>query len=230
VTTLKNTIISMRRFASNAEFDAALVERLERVISGAAAAGTAVMLSGGRTPLPTYREVAVRKPTPANGLHLLFSDDRYVPADSESSNYFQSRMLVEALALPANAVLRVGTELPLEEAAADYERRIANMLKSGIRITLGLLGLGADGHTASLFNTAHLEQARGRLAIAVQRPDGLQGVSVTPDLLSQVTEPLFLVTGADKHAIVEEFLKSDSKLIARQAIAGCPKAEIWVAE
>jgi 6-phosphogluconolactonase len=224
------TIIAMRRFASKAEFDAALVERLERAISGPAAANTAVMLSGGRTPLPTYREVAVRKPTPAKGLHLLFSDDRYVPATSESSNYFQSRMLVEALGLPESAVLRVRTELSLEEAAADYDRQIADMLKSGVRLTLGLLGLGADGHTASLFNTSHLEQARGKFAIAVQRPDSLQGVSVTPEVLSQVAEPLFLVTGADKHAIVQEFLKSDSKLIARQAVAGCPKAEIWIAD
>lgn len=220
------TIIAMRRFASNAEFDAALAERLERAISGPAAANTAVMLSGGRTPLPTYREVAARKPAPAKGLHLLFSDDRYVPADSESSNYFQTRLLVDALAA---AVLRVRTELPLEEAVANYEQQLAAMLDSGVKITLGLLGLGADGHTASLFNTANLEQARDKLAIAVQRPDGLQGVSVTPRLLAQVAEPLFLVTGADKHAIVEEFLKSDSHLIARQAVAGCPKAEIWVA-
>jgi 6-phosphogluconolactonase len=223
------TIISMRRFQSNAEFDAALAERLERAISGPAAAGTAVMLSGGRTPLPAYREVAVRKPSPAKGLHLFFSDDRYVPVTSESSNYFQSRQLVDALGLPDSQVLRVRTELPLEEAADDYDRQLTRMLDLGVEITLGLLGLGADGHTASLFNAAHLEQARGKLAIAVQRPDGLQGVSVTPDLLSKVAEPLFLVAGADKHAIVEEFLKSDSKLIARQAIAGCPKAEIWVA-
>jgi 6-phosphogluconolactonase len=223
------TIIAMRRFASNAELDAALVERLERAISAPAAAGTAVMLSGGRTPLPAYREVAVRKPAPASGLHLLFSDDRYVPSNSESSNYFQSRQLVDALALPETAVLRVKTELALEAAAADYDRQLAAMLKSGVRLTLGLLGLGADGHTASLFNAAHLEQARGRLAIAVQRPDGLQGISVTPELLSQVAEPLFLVTGADKHAIVEEFLKSDSRLAARLAVAGCPKAQIWIA-
>jgi 6-phosphogluconolactonase/glucosamine-6-phosphate isomerase/deaminase len=224
------TIISMRRFTTNAEFDAALAERLQRAISGPRAANTAIMLSGGRTPLPTYREVAVRKPVAAPGLHLFFSDDRYVPATSQSSNYFQSQMLVESLALPESAVLRVRTELPLEQAAADYETRLGEMLSSGVRITLGLLGLGADGHTASLFNAGNLEQARGRLAIAVQRPDGLQGISVTPDLLSRVAEPLFLVTGADKHAIVEEFLQSDSKLTARQAVAGCEKAEIWVAQ
>jgi len=223
------TIISMRRFVSNAEFDAALVERLERAISGPASAATAVMLAGGRTPLPAYRELAVRKPKPAKGLHVLFSDDRYVPATSESSNYFQTRQLVDTLGLPDAQALRVRTELPLEEAADDYGRQLARMLDLGVTITLGLLGLGADGHTASLFNPTHLEQARGKLAIAVQRPDGLQGVSVTPGLLSKVTEPLFLVSGADKHAIVEEFLKPDSRLIARQAIASCPKAEIWIA-
>jgi 6-phosphogluconolactonase len=220
------TIIAMRRFTSNAEFDAALVERLERAVSGPSAANTAVMLSGGRTPLPAYRELAARKPTPAKGFRMLFSDDRYVPATSESSNYFQTRPLVEALAVPT---LRVRTELPVEEAAADYARQLAAMLSDGVRITLGLLGLGADGHTASLFNAANLEQARGKLAIAVQRPDGLQGISVSPELLSKVAEPLFLVTGADKHAIVDEFLKSDSRLTARLAVAGCPKAEIWIA-
>src|SRR5882724_2684568 len=219
------TMIAMRRFVSNAEFDAALVERLERAVSGPATAGTAVMLSGGRTPLPAYREVAARRPKPAKGLHVLFSDDRYVPVTSESSNYFQTRLLVNALALPESAVLRVRTELPLEDAAADYGRQLAAMLQAGTRITLGLLGLGADGHTASLFNPAHLEQARGKLAIAVQRPDGLQGISVTPELLSKVAEPLFLVTGADKHAIVEEFLKSDSRLIARQASSDRPGAQ-----
>lgn len=220
------TFIAMRRFASNAEFDAALAERLVRAISGPGAANTAVMLSGGRTPLPTYREVAVRKPSPAKGLRLLFSDDRYVPDTSESSNYFQTRMLVDALAVP---VARVRTELPLEAAAADYAQQLAAMFDSGVRITLGLLGLGADGHTASLFNEEQLQRARGKWAIAVERPDGLQGISVTPDVLSRVAEPLFLVTGADKHAIVDDFLRSDSSLVARRAIAGCPKAEIWIA-
>ncbi|HUI59473.1 MAG TPA: 6-phosphogluconolactonase [Steroidobacteraceae bacterium] len=223
------TTIQSRRFATAAELDAALIERLERAISGPAAARTALMLAGGRTPLPAYRELARRSPHPAAGLHLLFSDDRYVPATSASSNYFQSRPLLDALALPEGGVLRVRTELPLEQAADDYEQQLGRMLRSGVRIGVGLLGLGADGHTASLFDSRHLEQARGRLAIAVQRPDAMQAVSVTPDLLSQVAEPLFLVAGPDKHAIVEAFLRSDSTLTARRAIAGCPQAEIWIA-
>lgn len=223
------TTIEPRRFTSIAQFNAALVERLERAVSAAEATRTAVMLSGGRTPLPAYNELAGTKPRPAKGLHLLYSDDRYVPATSPSSNYFQTRTLLEALALREDAVLRVRTELPLEQAAADYERQIARLLESGAEITLGLLGLGPDGHTASLFNPGHLEQARGHLAIAVQRPDGMQGISVTPDLLAKVAQPLFLATGPDKHDIVEEFLRSDSTLTARRAVAGCPNVEIWIA-
>ena len=223
------TTIEPRRFSSIAQFNAALIERLERAISAPEATRTAVMLSGGRTPLPAYSDLAGTKPRPAKGLHVLYSDDRYVPVTSPSSNYFQTRTLLEALALPDEAVLRVRTELPLEQAAADYERQIGRLLESGTEITLGLLGLGADGHTASLFNPTHLEQARGHLAIAVQRPDGLQGISVTPDLLAKVAQPLFLATGPDKHDIVEAFLRSDSTLTARRAVAGCPNAQIWIA-
>jgi 6-phosphogluconolactonase len=221
--------IQAHRFATTSELDIALVDRLERAVSGPDAARSAVMLSGGRTPLPAYRELAKRKPRPAPDLHLLYSDDRYVPATSESSNYFQSRQLLDALRLPEESVLRVRTELPLEQAAIDYEQRLAKLLGSGVRIGLGLLGLGADGHTASLFNEANLAQARGHLAIAVQRPDGLQGISVTPELLSRVAEPVFLVAGADKHAIIEAFLRSDSILTARRAVAGCANVEVWIA-
>src|SRR5665213_2626668 len=131
------TIIAMRRFASAAELDAALVERLEHAISGPGAANTALMLSGGRTPLPTYRELAHRKPRAAEGLQLLYSDDRYVLATSDSSNYFQSHTLIDALALPGTAVLRVRTELPLEDAATDYQNQLSDMLKAGVRIGLG---------------------------------------------------------------------------------------------
>ncbi|MGH8139577.1 MAG: 6-phosphogluconolactonase [Steroidobacteraceae bacterium] len=223
------TSIQTRRFATTAQLDTALVERLERAIAAPAAAATALMLSGGRTPLPAYRELARRAPRPAPGLRLLFSDDRYVPATSESSNYYQSRPLIDALALPEGAVLRVRTELPLEQAADDYQQQLATLLHSGARIGLGLLGLGADGHTASLFSDANLEAARGRLAIAVQRPDGLEGISVTPDVLCQIEETLFLVAGPDKHAIAEAFLKSDATLIARRVVARCPTVHMWIA-
>jgi 6-phosphogluconolactonase len=221
------TTLTTRRFPSRAALDAALAQRLARAI--AAPGPSAIMLSGGTTPLPAYRALAQRPPPHDERLHLLFSDDRYVPADSDASNYHQSRPLLDALALPAAAVVRVRTELALDEAAADYERQLAALLNSGVRIGLGLLGLGADGHTASLFGAADLERAREHLAIAVHRPDGMSAVSVTPDLLATVKEPVFVVAGAGKEAALKALLGQNSELIAWRAVQGCAHVELWVA-
>jgi len=189
------------------------------------------MLSGGNTPLPAYRALGDRRDLAHRaGFRVLFSVDRYVPADSPASNYHQTQPLLAALALPSDAVLRVRTELPLEDAARDYEDQLAALLRSGAGIGLGLLGLGADGHTASLFSAADIERAHGRLALAVHRPDGMSAVSVTPDLLARVAEPVFVVAGADKRAAVARLLARDPELTAWRAVAGCGRVELWVDE
>ena len=223
------TELATRRFASRTALESALEERLARAIAMPSAA--ALMLSGGTTPLPAYRALGARPGLRcAAGLHVLFSDDRYVPADSPASNYHQAQPLLAALALPSAAVLRVRTELPLEDAAGDYGDQLAALLRSGSRIGLGLLGLGADGHTASLFSAADLERARGRLALAVQRPDGMSAVSVTPELLAQVAEPVFVVAGAGKREAVRRLLARDPGLTAWSAVAGCSRVELWMDE
>lgn len=220
------TELVTRRFASRAALESALEERLATAI---AVPDASLMLAGGNTPLPAYRALAARASF-AHGaeLRVLFSDDRYVPADSPASNYHQVQPLLAALALPPAAVLRVRTELALEDAADDYERQLAALLRSVTRIGLGLLGLGADGHTASLFGAADLERARGHLAIPVQRPDGMSAVSVTPELLAQVAEPLFAVAGEDKRDAVERLRARDPGLTAWRAVAGCARVELWV--
>ena len=222
------TELATRRFASRTALESALKERLAAAIAAPDAA--ALMLSGGTTPLPAYRALARPGVLHAAQLRILFSDERYVPADSSASNYHQTQPLLAALALPSAAVLRVRTELPLEDAARDYEAELAALLRSGGRIGLGLLGLGADGHTASLFGAPDLERARGRLALAVQRPDGMAAVSVSPELLAQVAEPLFLVAGADKREAVRRLLSKDPTLTAWRAVAGCARVELWVDE
>jgi 6-phosphogluconolactonase len=221
------TTLTTRRFPSRAALDAALAQRLGQALCANGA--SAIMLSGGTTPLPAYRALA-RGPLPHDRLHILFSDERYVPPDSDASNYHQSRPLLDALALPATAVARVRTELPLDEAARDYERQLAALLDSGVRIGLGLLGLGADGHTASLFGAADLERARGHLAIAVHRPDGMSAVSVTPDFLSRVEELLFVVAGSGKGEALRALIAQDQNLIAWRAVQGCAQVELWVTQ
>jgi 6-phosphogluconolactonase len=223
------TTLTTRRFATRAELDAALAQRLGRSLEGGSAAGTpAVMLSGGTTPLPAYRALGERKIVPGAQLHVLFCDDRYVPATSPASNYHQSQPLLQALGLPPARVLRVRTELPLAAAAADYAAQLGTLLKGAGGVGLGLLGLGADGHTASLFSAADLQRARGQLAIAVQRPDGMSGVSVTPQFLAQVRELVFVVAGAGKDEAVRRLIAQDPDLTAWAAVQECAAVELWV--
>ncbi|HEY1492654.1 MAG TPA: 6-phosphogluconolactonase [Steroidobacteraceae bacterium] len=220
------TTLKLLRFDSRAALDAALERRLLAALAAHGAA--AVMLAGGSTPMPAYRAVARRIGTHDDRLHILYSDDRYVAADAAASNYFQSRPLLDVLALPDESLLRVNPTLPLPEAAADYDRRLSAMLSSGVRIGLGLLGLGADGHTASLFTLADLERARGRYAIPVQRPDGLSAVSVTPELITTIGAPLFVLAGHDKQEALGRMLAHDPTLVAWRAVQGCAQVEAWV--
>jgi 6-phosphogluconolactonase len=217
--------IETRRFATRAELDATLAQRLGAAI--AAAGPSAIMLSGGETPLPAYRELAARPLPHDAGLHVLFSDERYVPSDSDASNYHRARPLLDALALPPQQLLRVRTEVPLEQAAERYERALEALLTAGVRITLGLLGLGADGHTASLFSRGDLMRAAGHLAIPVQRPDGMSAVSVTPELLSHVEQVLFVVAGGKQQA-VQALESHDTNLTAWRAVEGCRAVQLWV--
>jgi 6-phosphogluconolactonase len=216
--------IQMRRFASRAELDLALAERLARAASERS---SAIMLSGGTTPGPAFALVAERGVRAAQGLRVLYSDERYVPSTADASNFHLSQPLLAALAVPAEQVLRVQTELPLHSATRDYEERLRSLLDAKIRIRLGLLGLGADGHTASLFTSANLEAARQHLAISVERPDGRSAVSVTPDFLAQVEEIVFVVGGAEKTPALKRLNARDPTLTAWCAVERCAEVHVW---
>jgi 6-phosphogluconolactonase len=216
--------IQLRRFGSRAELDRALAERL----SGAATErSSAIMLAGGTTPGPAFALLAERGVRAAPGLRVLYSDERYVPSTSDASNFHLSQPFLAALALPAEQVLRVHTELPLPSATRDYEERLRSLLDAKIPIRLGLLGLGADGHTASLFTSAHLEAARQHLAISVQRPDGRSAVSVTPDFLTEVEQILFVVAGCDKTPALKRLSARDPTLTAWCAVEHCAAVHVW---
>ncbi len=217
----------LRRFADRAQLQSAVEERLAQVLTGTDTDRPAVMLSGGSTPIPAYLALATKGLTPAPGLTVLFSDDRYVPSDSDQSNFHQSRPLFTSMGLAAAQVLRIRSELTLAEATLDSERRLVQVLTGGHRITLGLLGLGADGHTASLFSAADLERAKGRLAISVHRPDGRDAVSVTPTVLERVAQLIFVVAGADKRDSLQGLLQRRTDLIAWGAVRGCRSVEVW---
>jgi 6-phosphogluconolactonase len=220
--------IRVRRFDDGAALDRAVAERLLHACTQPAQhARAAVMLTGGSTPQRAYALAAAQGGRAHRDLHILYTDERHVPIDSDASNYRGSRGLLDALQVPEERRIRVRTELPLSAAAADYDERLATLHADGIGIGLGVLGLGADGHIASLFTAAHLTQARGHLAIAVHRPDGRDAVSVTPEVLARIAEPLFVVAGRDKRQATAALVRRDPDLIAWRAIAGCSRVEVW---
>ncbi len=189
-----------------------------------------IMLAGGQTPLATYALLAASPGGEAGAAYLCLSDERMVPFDSPDSNYGALAGLVRALGIGKDHVLTVDSSLSPQAAADRYDRELRTFLEAGGRLVLGLLGLGTDGHTASLFTSEDLARAAGRYAVAVHRPDGHEGVSVTPALLRHVERLLVVAVGAPKREMVETLLQRPDSIPAGQAIAGHPAVEVWADE
>jgi 6-phosphogluconolactonase len=195
-----------------------------------------VALSGGSTPRALYQGLAGEQSIDWAHVHLFFGDERHVPPDHPDSNY---RMVKEALlshaAIPDANVHRMRTELQdAAEAATDYGRivREAFDLAWGAwpRFDLVLLGMGPDGHTASLFPDTPVLHERSRIASAVWVvPMQTWRVTLTPPVFNQAREVLFLVSGAEKaetlHAVLEG--PSDPDRLPAQLIAPTAGATHW---
>ena len=158
----------------------------------------------------------------------MLSDERVVPIDSPDSNFSNISPLFSALSVPQHRLLFVETDQAPEKAAVQYEQEITRFFNQGGRIPLGFLGLGADGHTASLFTRSDLDRGADHYAVAVERPDGHAGVSVTPGLLARIEKLVFVVAGESKHDVVQALLSNPATVTAGQAVAGHPALHLWV--
>lgn len=214
--------MKVERFDDRQSLDAALAHRLREALE----AGAGVMLSGGNTPRAAYAALGAQPPKTDASLRLLYSDERFVPSTAEASNYRASLPLLQGIKIADDSVLRVRTELTLKEAVADYDRRLSGVT---VPVRFGLLGMGTDGHTASLFSSDDLDRSAGHLAVGVQRPDGMQAISVTPEFLSRVEHVLMVVVGREKWDALAAFIKRDSASVAWRAVSGCADVEVWCA-
>lgn len=219
--------MNIRRFSTFEKLVAGVAGLIVEHLAHDEHAPVAIMLSGGRTPRPVFEAVASSHTNVPAGVHILFSDERMVPDDSPESNYSHAVGMLKAIGIPDSRVMRVHTHLPLQAAADQYNRDIDAFIGSGGRVILGLLGIGADGHTASLFTADDLERGKARWAISVPRED-FQRVSVTPKLLNTVQRIVFLVSGPDKEAIVEKLVAKPESVTAGLAVANHPNVELWV--
>jgi len=157
----------------------------------------------------------------------LFADDRYVPADSPESNYGNALPMIQGLGIPAGRTLRIHPELPLEEAAERYNKDLRAFLTAGGSIPLAFLGLGADGHTCSLFNDGDLERCSGKLAAAIYKDSPPDRITVSPELLSRVGHIIFVVAGDDKIEMIKALVEHPESITAGKAVARCRSVELW---
>ena len=219
--------MNSRTFETVVALEDAAVGLLVEHFTLAADTPHAVMLTGGSTPTGVYERLR-RSPVKADAnLRVLQSDERHVPLDSKENNHAKTRAMIEAVGVDDTRVMRVHTELGLNAAAELYNRELTAFFDDGGRITLGILGLGADGHVASLFTSQDIARGKGRFAIAVPREKGPDRVSVTPNLLRRVGRLVFLVTGAEKEAIVRAVIERHGEITAVRAVEGCPNVELW---
>lgn len=204
-----------------------------------------VALSGGVTPRPVYEALAEGENLNWERWQIFWSDERPVPPTSPESNY---RLLKETLLDPLarrgwspQMVVRLAGEGDPDAAAAAYERAIRETVpanpQSGAgnlpRFDLLLLGIGADGHTASLFpHTAALAE-RERLVVANPVPKlGATRLTFTFPLINAARRVLMLVNGANKAPALAEILggPSDPQRLPAQSVRPVDGTLTWLVD
>ena len=188
-------------FADAGELAQAAASKIaQRIVAGTGRGGRfRVALSGGQTPIATYQALAAG---PWVGqeqwrvVEIYFTDERVVPIDDPQSNYRMARVtLLEPAGIPARNIHRIRAEDPdLEEVVREYERRLPPALD------LIILGIGDDGHTASIFPGSPVaREAVARVAVVRDSPKPpLQRVTITPRVLREAREIMVLAVGGSK--------------------------------
>jgi 6-phosphogluconolactonase len=176
-----------------------------------------IAISGGSTPRETYRLLADssepwRSRIPPDKLDLYWVDERVVPPHHAASNY---RMVCEAwldhVPIDPGRIHRIAGEQEPQAAAIRYESELRSSFGLGEsdfpRFDLVTLGMGADGHTASLFPFTAALNERNRLAVANYLPQQQAWrITLTLPVINQAASVFFLVSGADKAEILKEVM------------------------
>lgn len=221
---------------------AAAEELVRRAIDAVRERGrAAVALSGGSTPKTLYGlladEPAFRERLPWARTHFFFGDERCVPPDDKDSNF---RMASEAmfskvktLCPPENIHRILGENPDAAQAAAEYAREVETFFgtRGAPRFDLVLLGMGPDGHTASLFpgTTGLRENAKLVCSVWVDKFSTYR-ITFTPPLLCSAAVILFLVGGKDKADTLQKVLEgpAESDRYPSQGISAINGETVWL--
>ncbi|HEV8440899.1 MAG TPA: 6-phosphogluconolactonase [Methylomirabilota bacterium] len=200
-----------------------------------------VALSGGSTPRRLYELLTedARRSLAWSRVEVFWGDERAVPPDHPESNYGTAAGLLDRLGVPPARRHRIRGECPdLNEAAREYQEEIARVfgVPSGgppPAFDLILLGMGADGHTASLFpySEALPERRRWVLGHFVARLEANR-ITLTPPILNRARQIRLLVVGADKAAALREVIEGprDPERLPAQLVAPESGRLVWLVD
>jgi 6-phosphogluconolactonase len=203
-----------------------------------------VALSGGSTPRSVYTRLATEPLVSSldwSRVHVLWGDERCVPPEHEASNYRMAReTLLDHVPVPEANIHRIRGEDDPVGAAMAYERVLRTVLRTpsgppriapGARLDLVLLGLGSDGHTASLFpGAASLRATEEWVAAEFNHEVSMWRVTLTPTVINAAAETAFVVSGAGKAAIVRMVLEGPNRPheLPAQLIAPTAGRLVWL--
>lgn len=206
---------NVRIFADPDALSAAAAEQFTQFVGAARNHDFFVALSGGSTPRALFQRLAhppYAGQLPWVRLHFFWGDERLVPPNDPGSSYGDAqRLLFDHVPLPAANIHRIKGELPPEEARQDYIQQLRQAAPQGWpRFDLALMGLGADGHTASLFPgpISAAEQTEPVISVIANYEDRpARRISLTPLVFNDARQVLFLVTGKNKAQAVTAVLQ-----------------------
>jgi 6-phosphogluconolactonase len=217
-------VTSVLEFESLEALSTAAADYIARAAARAVASrGTfTIALSGGSTPRRTYELLAARGEIPWDKVEVFFGDERCVPPDDEDSNFKLAWDTLLSHA-PRNAdqvhAMYAGGELPTV-AAARYDALLRRRFGDGPTFDVTLLGIGDDGHTASLFPGSAALEERDRNVVAAEAPPNAKvrdRVTITFPVIEASREVLFLVSGGSKRPLVESILSGSATVPAARA-------------
>src|SRR6266404_3551224 len=193
-----------------------------------------IALSGGNTPRPVYaRLAAVANDVPWDLVRFTFGDERCVPPDDPESNFRMAReTLLAPAAVPEKSILRMRGEIDPQIAAQEYQDQLDSIASERsepiYRHDLILLGLGDDGHTASLFpGTAALEETTRRVVANFVPKLNAWRLTFTFPLINQARHVLFLI-GANKDPnLINRIFSGDESLPAARVDKNA-RAVTWI--
>ncbi|AHC15520.1 6-phosphogluconolactonase [Salinispira pacifica] len=199
------------RIFPDAEQMAAETAQLFRTISTSAGEPQHICLSGGSTPLKLFKLLSappIRDHIDWEQLHFWWGDERCVPPEDDQSNYGQAhRILFSTIPIPETNIHPMRGDRDAEQESVRYARELERELplRNGLpSFRLILLGLGSDGHTASLFPGAFPPERREPAFPARHPESGQMRITLSPAVLNNGEELIYLVTGKGKAGVLKE--------------------------